>query len=382
MNKKIVFVNQCSGYLMLDIVNSFTKHYDDVVLLAGEINIRPTIPDKKVIIKKIKSYNRLSLISRSFSWLIAFFQVLFAIKTKYRDYHIFLVSNPPLTTFIPLFCQNDFSLLIYDIYPDSLVAHNHIKEKSHLHRYWSKTNKKVFTHAKQVFTISKDMQRVLSNYITTDKITVIYNWGHNTHLMPISKKKNPFAEKYGLIEKLTIVYSGNMGMTHNLETIIKVAQQLQEDNYFRFVFIGEGAKKNVLKDLVKQYRLENVLFLPFQTAEVLPFSMGAADIGLVTMDSSSASLSIPSKLYSYLAVGASILSIAKKESELASIVQQYNVGQNYSDQQIEEISSYLIYLKNNPNELSLMKKNARNLSSKYTPQNSELFVKTLLKYYE
>jgi len=41
MNKKpIVFVNQSSGYLMIDIIHAFGKHFADRVLIAGTINPR------------------------------------------------------------------------------------------------------------------------------------------------------------------------------------------------------------------------------------------------------------------------------------------------------------------------------------------------------
>ena len=38
--KKVVLVNQSSGYLMIDIANAYAEVYNEVVLLAGSIKVR------------------------------------------------------------------------------------------------------------------------------------------------------------------------------------------------------------------------------------------------------------------------------------------------------------------------------------------------------
>ena len=57
-------------------------------------------------------------------------KILFLIKFKYPKAHLFLVSNPPFTAWIPLFCKNSYDILIYDVYPDALVEFGYFKQNS------------------------------------------------------------------------------------------------------------------------------------------------------------------------------------------------------------------------------------------------------------
>ena len=134
--KTMLFVNQSSGYLMIDIVNAFVKSgkYDKIELFTGEINIRPSVPDSSVHIIKTIKYNKKNIVTRLFSWVIAFLHLLFVVLKRGMKYELFLVTNPPLTTFIPLFSKKPYSLLIFDLYPDSLFSQGFIKKDSILSR--------------------------------------------------------------------------------------------------------------------------------------------------------------------------------------------------------------------------------------------------------
>lgn len=102
--KSILLVNQSSGYLMVDIVNAFVDSgkFDKVELFAGEIHIRPSVPDKSVHVIKTVKYNKNSTLRRLLSWTGAFLHLLFVVWFRGRNCELFLVSNPPLTTFVPL----------------------------------------------------------------------------------------------------------------------------------------------------------------------------------------------------------------------------------------------------------------------------------------
>ncbi|HEY5590937.1 MAG TPA: hypothetical protein VIK55_07950 [Paludibacter sp.] len=54
MNKKtIVFVNQSSGYLMIDIIHAVGKNYSESVLIAGTINPRNNPLGEGITVEKI-----------------------------------------------------------------------------------------------------------------------------------------------------------------------------------------------------------------------------------------------------------------------------------------------------------------------------------------
>ena len=115
---QIVFVNQSSGYLMIDIIRAHDGLYDEYALLAGSIHSRNNKLPEHIKIDYLVKYNRKSKFKRLLSWVIGFIQILWIIKTRYRNAFLFIVTNPPLAVFIPFFCKNKYSILFYDIFPD------------------------------------------------------------------------------------------------------------------------------------------------------------------------------------------------------------------------------------------------------------------------
>ncbi|HEX8299356.1 MAG TPA: hypothetical protein VF594_09375, partial [Rubricoccaceae bacterium] len=70
----------------------------------------------------------------------------------------------------------------------------------------------------------------------------------------------------------------------------------------------------------------SVRFLPFQPAERLAESLGAADVHLVAMDEALAGLVVPSKLYGALAAGRPVVFVGPEQSEAARLIREHACG--------------------------------------------------------
>ncbi|MCS3059344.1 hypothetical protein [Bacteroides salyersiae] len=66
--KKVVLINQSTGYLMVDIVNAYASKYDRVSLMAGSIKVTERSLKDGVEVDKIIAYNRDSSLKRIFTW--------------------------------------------------------------------------------------------------------------------------------------------------------------------------------------------------------------------------------------------------------------------------------------------------------------------------
>lgn len=376
MKKNILLVNQSSGYLMVDIVNAhvMSGKYDKVEFFVGQINIRPSIPHPSVKIIKTFKYNKDSMLKRLSTWIGAFIHLLFVVWFRKRNYELLLVSNPPLTVFIPLFTRKKYSIVVYDLYPDSLFSQGFIKRNSALGRWWINKNKKVFSDAKCVFTLSEDMKNAVTQYVDSSKIKVVYNWAHNEHIKPIVKYNNTFLKGLGLQDKFIVLYSGNMGMTHDIDILVDVADKLRENRTVHFLFIGEGAKKPIIEKKIADYNLGNCTVLPFQPLEVLPFSMGAADIAVVTTDSKQSGLSVPSKTYTYMATGAALLCLADENTELGRLTRENGIGKCFKRTEIEGIAMFVKQLTADIKLLNSYKENSLNTSLLYSSENAQQYV--------
>ena len=164
--KSIIFINQSSGYLMIDIINAHAPYYDELILLTGYFNPRNISLNPKVKIIFLKNYVRDSFFKRLFSWIIFLLQSIFYIYFKYKKSNLYFVSNPPIFTFLPFLKNRNYSFLIYDIYPQFLVKNKLIKESSILFRIWNWRNTIVYENAKYIFTISEGMKQNL-RYLKT-----------------------------------------------------------------------------------------------------------------------------------------------------------------------------------------------------------------------
>jgi len=376
MGKSVLLANQSTGYLMVDIVNAYVQSgkYDRVELFAGEINIRPSVPDSSVHVIKTVKYDKSSTLKRLLTWVGAFVHLLWVVWRRSKHCHLVLVSNPPLNVFVPLFTRKKFSFIVYDLYPDSLFSQGFVKRNSFLGRWWMTKNKQIFAKADCVFTLSEDMKKAVAQYVAEDKIKIVYNWAHNEHIRPIDKKENVFLTDLKLQDKFIVLYSGNMGMTHDIDVLVDVADRLKENEKIHFLFIGEGAKKAVVEEKVARYGLKNCSVLPYQPLEVLPYSMGAADLAVVTTDAKQSGLSVPSKTYTYLATGAALLCLAEDNTELARLTRERRIGRCFVSQDLGGIAGYILQMVSDRRLLQEYKDNSRKTSLMYTPENAQQYV--------
>lgn len=371
--KKIVFINQDSGYLMIDIVNAYVARGYDCVLITGRLVERKTPLCQGVKIIWIKKYNRNGFLQRFLSWSLAFISTLYYLRLKYRNYEIFAVSNPPFVTHLGMYLSNKIRILIYDIYPDAITELGLAGEISPIIRLWKWLNKKAYAKAERIYTLTEGMKVVLSSYVESAKIDVIPIWSDNEFLKPIPKKLNRFAIEHGLQEKFVVLYSGNIGLNNQLEFILNVAEKLQYHDDIVFLIIGNGEKRLTLEKQKAKLHLNNVHFMNWQEPEDLPYSLSLGDISIVSLDARATRLAIPSKLYNYLSVGSSLLCIAPEDSELSKIVNKYKAGACFEARMVDEIALYISSLYLNSDELSNLKSNALSASQNFSILNVNKF---------
>ena len=369
----VVLVNQSTGYLMVDIVNAYACRYTHVTLIAGRIQEGERKLDAKVKIDRIIPYNKRSSFKRIYTWLFGTFCIFLKLLFKYRGYKIVYVTNPPMSYLLSLVLKNKFSIIVYDIYPEAL-RNIGIKETNVFYRLWGRFNRKLFHRADNIYTLSKGMRNELAKYVESSKIKVVYNWAASEHFKPIPRVENRFVIENNLTNKFIVLYSGNMGYTHNVEAIIEVANELKDFEDICFLLIGEGKKKNFLQEKVVEYGLDNCKFMTWQPNEILPYSLAAADVGVVTLNDETATVSVPSKTYNLLAVGAPLLCIAPQRSELNGLIATYNNGRCFDKDDVAGMADFVMRLYNDSDYKNRLSRNSVKASKDFTYKNAMQYV--------
>ena len=375
--KKIIIVSQSCGYIMTDVISAFVEKSVEVVFIYGWKTELAGELDSKVKQHKIIKYNKKNILTRILTWAIATVQIYFKLK-KYKkaDCEVLYVSNPPTSYFVASRIKLPFSILVFDAYPDALKNVG-LKPDSWIYRWWAKKNQNIFPKAKYIFTLSEGMKSVLSNYVQTERVKVIPIWSRSELLCPIEKEKNIFIEQNNLQGKFIVLYSGNIGYTHNVEAIVDLAQKMKDYDDIVFLIIGDGLKKNMLVESVKERNLYNCMFLPFQSVDMLPYSLASADLGIVTLNDTTALLSVPSKTFNLMACGVPLLSIAPFSSELSRLITSYDNGRSFEKDDLDSMVKYIMELKNNTQLKNNLSENSLNAAKDFTSENAALFYKYL-----
>ena len=128
----------------------------------------------------------------------------------------------------------------------------------------------------------------------------------------------------------------------------------------------------MIADKIRYHGLRNCRLLPFQPPEMLPYSLSSADIAIVSQGKRASRLSIPSKTFNLMSVGAPLLCIADQFSELTDLVKKFKMGASFSSDQLEEMKHFIIDVASNPQRREHYQKNALNASLMFTDKNANL----------
>lgn len=380
--KKYIYIVQVTRQLSIDIINNFAEQGHEIRLLTGivESNYKPLHPAVKT--KLFTRYNNKSNFGRLLTGTNFHLQVFFYLLFYGRKFELIFVTTPPSIVFLGLFFKRlrnqKYHLILWDLYPDVLINFKMITKDSLIARIWKNRNRKCFENASSIFTLGKSLSDAIRKY-TSKSPVIIHNWTNTDFIKPLRKEENPFILEHKLQDKMVVMYSGNLGITHNIEAIVSAAEQLKNNSEIRFIIIGDGGKKEKIVSMIAQRQLSNILLLPYQDKIMLPYSLASADISVITLGEGAESVSVPSKTYYTLAAGSAVLAVAAASSELGVLVEKYDCGKIFSGEQVKQIADFISEMQTKKDKLDHYKMNAREASKFFTPENARVYYDVITK---
>ncbi|MBS0205656.1 MAG: glycosyltransferase family 4 protein [Planctomycetes bacterium] len=255
----------------------------------------------------------------------------------------------------PLVCY------LQDLYPDIAVAVGKIRE-GRLTRFVRQVLFKIYQSSQKVIVLSTDMKRRCEEYgVPSDKLDVVANWADTNQVRPV-KTDNVFRKQHNLENRFVVMYSGNMGLAHDLETLLDAAVLLRDRSDLEWVFVGDGVRRKFAAERAEQLGLEHVRFLPYQPKSVLAHSLSAADVHLVSVRPGASACVMPSKLYGILASGTPTVAVVEPETELSDLINDHEVGFTCVPGDAEALAERIRELADNPDLKHRLGLNARNLA--------------------
>lgn len=377
-DRKIVVVNQASNYLTVGFCNAFADKFENVSLVTGSIHIQGEELSKNVTVTYINKWVERPARKKFMSYVIACLKIYWLLLTKYRKHEVFFVSIPPMGYLLNLLVSNKFSMVVWDVYPDVFKITG-MKETHWLYKTWASLNKKSFKKAFRLFTIGNKMADLLEVYVSRKKLIIQPIWSIFQANERVMKEQNPFIKEHNLQDKFIIQYSGNIGLTHKVEVVVEIAELLKDNPNIVFQIIGRGPRVPALQKMVEEKNLPNCMFLPFQSDEMFPFSLSAADLGIVILDELTSKGSVPSKSYNLMSYGIPSIYIAGEDSELHDYAQNYNAAKCFTERELNKAKEFILQISTNKQQWDEMSKNAMNTSKLFRRDNADKFVELYLK---
>ncbi|MGY5238261.1 glycosyltransferase family 4 protein [Clostridium tertium] len=358
-----------TGQILKELCEGLKKNFDITVICVvpsytGKIDENykkekyyfENINDIKVIRVRVPEFSKENKKSRIVNLLAYFFRAIFATFKRGKQDYVFSISQPPILGGIlgvigKYIKGAKFIYNIQDFNPEQTMAVGYSKNKLLLGfvMWLDKLSCKV---SDKVIVVGRDMQQTLKDRFKNKKVpnnTFINNWINEKDIYPLpsdNEKVLEFKRKYGLENKIVIMYSGNIGLYYDLENLIKVIGRFKDRKDVVFAFVGDGTVKQKLVDYVNENNLTNVKFIQYQPKEDLIYSLNAGDIHWVVNAKGIKGVSVPSKLYGVMAAGKTVLGVLEEGSEARFIIEECGCGVCIEPGKYDVIYEKIVYILN------------------------------------
>jgi glycosyltransferase involved in cell wall biosynthesis len=211
-------------------------------------------------------------------------------------------------------------LWIQDLWPDTLEAVG-VRPGSFAARAAAHVSD--FIHRRCDLLLSQSRvyaPKLTARGIDAQRIEYFPNWAES-EVGPTNESVQP-ADPMAEIDGFRIVFAGNIGSAQAFETTLDAATRLRDTKAIKWVLLGEGNMREWVEAEVARRGLgETVVLLGWKAPETMPAYFAHADALLVTLRPDPIfSLTVPSKVQTYLACGKPIL--AALNGEGAAILEQ------------------------------------------------------------
>ncbi len=330
---KILFINQffwpdaaATGQFLEDLVRHLAANGHEITVIASgnryaNSAASSAAPPARIVRVPGVPFAR-NVSGRALSYLSFFAGAFWKAFRVPRPDVVVTMTTPPLLSVIGETLQrlrgSRHFIWEMDLFPDAFVSLNAMREGGPADRLLGVIADHCRRRSHAVIALGTCMEsRLLKRGVPAERIHIADNWadGDEIRSMPARQARD-----------LHLLYSGNLGLSHDIETIAAAMEALRDDGRFRFSFAGGGARRVELEERYRGRPAENVAFLPYASRKDVSASLGKADIGLVTLKAECAGTVVPSKVYGLMAAGRPILFIGPPEASAARLVERHRCG--------------------------------------------------------
>lgn len=253
-----------------------------------------------------------------------------------------------------------------DIWPESIKVVGAMNDSMAI-RVLERLEMFLYRKASRIVTVTESFRRTLDRRgIDAGKIDVVTNGVDISRFTPRTKDEG-LARELGVTGCFVAGYVGTHGLAHGLETLLEAAHEVAKvpgGADVRFLLLGDGARKAALMEQARASSLSNVIFLDSVAKEEVPRYWSMLDVSVIHLrrDELFATV-IPSKLFECMGMGIPVLHGVAGES--ADIVMREEVGEVFESENVDQLVSRLLALKQDHKRMAAFRQNALQAARKY-----------------
>jgi glycosyltransferase involved in cell wall biosynthesis len=365
---KILFVNQffhpdrsAVSHLLTDLAEDLTAAGEQISVICGRgaysggylRSARET--HKGIEIRRVRStgFGRRTMAGRISDMLAFYLSATWAMLRAPRPDVLFIVSTPPLLCLSALMVGKVRGIpVVYgiqDLYPDIAVALGVLKGDSWIARTLEMLSRMAMRHMDRLVVLGRYAKElVLAKGIPEKKIAVLENWEDGSLVYRVEHQQNWFRRELGIGDEFVVLYSGNMGMAHEFDTILEAARRLEPRRDILFLFVGDGARRAEVEAFRDRHRLSNLRITGYRDRSELSYSVSCGDLFLVTLRYGAEGLVVPSKIYGGMAVARPVLFIGSRENDTAAVIERGDCGWIFAPGDVDGVAAKIVELRGHP----------------------------------
>ena len=254
---------------------------------------------------------------------VSFMLSAFLASYKVRNIDCIVGTSPQFFTacaayLISIFRCKPWVFELRDLWPESITTVGAL-DNSRIISLLERLELFLYRKSSLIVSVTESFKAdLVTRGIAEKKIVVVRNGVDLTSFGKIQKDQTLISE-LNLSNQFVVGYIGTHGLSQSLEVLVNAAARIQSeplDLAITFLFVGNGARKQHLRDLASRQNLTNVLFLDsVPRAEVCRY-WSIVDVAVVHLSDDPAFLKvIPSKIFEAMAMGVPLLHGVPGESQ-------------------------------------------------------------------
>ncbi len=234
-----------------------------------------------------------------------------------------------------------FVFELRDLWPASIVTVGAM-ERGLVIRMLEKLELFLYRRAQAIIPVTQSFKDdVISRGIDGVKITVVRNGVDLSRYHPRSKSKE-MARELDVEGKFVVAYLGTHGMAHALENVLNAAKLLENHANICFLLVGDGARKQALREQARTMELTNVIFHDSVAKERMPSVWSVCDVALVHLkDDPAFAKVIPSKVFEAFGMAKPVM-IVQPDGEAVDIIREAQAGEWIAPENADDLAQAIL----------------------------------------